>query len=181
MKQGTQNGDAKPLTLDEAYRKYATLVQSFAKKMFDKCTREEFECTVWERINRLIDEGRFEHVSSERSFIYGILRRVALEQSSSMRARCEMISLSVLSDELECPPARSQDPLEIAARRELLRAIAQYADTLDQPLPKIFLHYFLEGQNSAWIAWKLRMNPNTVRVYIHMLRRKIEDRFGGSY
>ena len=173
-----QNGAHKTLTFEEAQRKYGDLVKVYARTLFDKWNHEEFECAVWERIHKLIEEGRFEHLSSERGFVFGLLKRVALEQSTKMRAQSQMISLSELSDELECPPARAADPQDIAARRELLRAIVQFADTLDRPLPQIFQHYFLEGHNSAWISRKLHKNPNTVRVYIYMLRRQIFAKFG---
>jgi RNA polymerase sigma factor (sigma-70 family) len=181
MKREAQNGTPKSLTLEAAQQKYAPLVKRYARRLFDKWNHEEFESLVWERINKLIEDGRFAHVTSERSYIFAILRRVAWEQAAKMRAQYELISLSELSDEQECPPSRAQDPQDIAARRELLQAIVRYADTLDQPLPRIFQHYFLEGQNSAWISRKLHMNPSTVRVYIHMLRRQIDERFGASY
>lgn len=177
----THNGHARPLTFDEAYRKYNQLVTGYARKMFDKVNHEEFEALVWERINRLIDQGRFKHVNSERRFVFGILRHVAWEQSKKMRAQYDMISLSVLSDELECPPSRARNPEDIAARRDLLQHIMRFVTTLDRPLPAIFEHYFLKGHNSAWISRKLRMNPSTVRVYIHMLRRKIDEQYGDSY
>jgi RNA polymerase sigma factor (sigma-70 family) len=177
----SQIENVKPLTLEAAYQKYAPLVKSYARRLLDKWNHEEFESLVWERINKLIKDGRFAHISSERNFIFGILRKVAWEQSNKMRAQYEMISLSELSDEIECPPSRIKDAQDIAARRELLKAIVRFADTLDQPLPRIFKHYFLEGQNSAWISRKLHMNPNTVRLHIYTLRRRIDERFGDKY
>jgi RNA polymerase sigma factor (sigma-70 family) len=181
MKQEGRNGSAKTLTFEAAQQKYASLVKGYARRLFDKCNHEEFEALAWERISELIEDGRFEHVTSERNYVFGILRRVAWELANKMRAQHEMISLSVLSDEQACPPSPARDPQDIAARRELLHAIALFADTLDEPLPRIFNHYFLEGHNSAWISRKLHMNPSTVRFHIYTLRRKIDERFGASY
>lgn len=178
---GSLSDHRNQVAFDDVYHKYKLVVKGYARKAFSGVNSEEFESLVWDRINRLVDDGRFMHVSSELGYIFGVLHHVAWEQSKKLRTQCDMISLEELSAELECPPVRAQSPADVAARRELLAKITAFVPGLAHPLPVIFEHYFLEGHNSAWIARKLHMNPSTVRFHIHELRREIEARFGDSF
>ena len=162
--------------VDELYKKHYKLIGCFTRLMYDKSKREEYESNCWLRVISLAQKRKFDKVSDEceRRFLLAGFRRVYFEQLRKYKQEARTVTLGRLEKKANI---QNNNPRELAANRELVRAIVAFVNTMSHPDTKIFYYSAFEGRKSNWIGKKMKMSSGVVRVRLHRIRHKIMERF----
>jgi RNA polymerase sigma-70 factor (ECF subfamily) len=110
--------------------------------------------------------GSFEPESALKSWLFGITRRVAKDYRRSLRRRGIRVSLT--DARLE---AHSADPHAEARRKEALRMVEGFVDTLDEERRDLFVLSEIEEMPVSEIAEVLRLNPNTLYSRLKIIKQ----------
>lgn len=162
--------------VDKLYKKHYQLIGRFTHHMYDKSKREEYESNCWGRVLSLAQKRKFEKLSDEceKRFLLAVFRRVYFEQLRKYKQDARAVTLSSLE---KIANIQNNNPSDLAANRELIKAIVAFVNTMPHPYPKVFYYSAFEGRKSNWIGKKMKMSDNVVRVQLHRIRRKIMERF----
>jgi len=176
MKNETIHHEDARAQVDRLYSKHHQLIGGFTQKMYDKSRRKEFESDCWARVISLAQKRKLDKLSDEcqKRFLLAVFRRVYLEQLNKYKREARAVTLCDLEMQANI---RNNNPREIAANRELIKAIVAFVNTMPDPDPKIFFYSTFEGRKSNWIGRKMKMSSGVVRVRLHRIRRKIMERF----
>ena len=121
--------------------------------------------------------GEFRPTGSVKSWIFGIVRRVAKDFRRTDRRKGRGLELK--EEELA---AGDTNPYQTVTRKEALQIVEDFADTLDEERRAIFILAELEEMPAVEIAETLQMNMNTVysrlKVIKKNLHRFIDSRIG---
>jgi len=162
--------------VDELYKKHYRLIGCFTHQMYNTSQREEYESDCWDRMLSLAQRRKFDKLSEkcERRFLLAVFRRVYFEQLRKYKQEARAVTLWSLEKQATM---QNNNPRELAANRELVRAIVAFVNTMPPPDPKIFYYSAFEGRKSNWIGKKMKMSSGVVRVRLHRIRHKIMERF----
>jgi RNA polymerase sigma-70 factor, ECF subfamily len=108
--------------------------------------------------------------ASLRSWIFGIVRRVAKDFRRAKKRRGIMVRME--EDFLE---ADFRDPYVLATQNEALTFVLDFADTLDETWRSVFVLSELEEMSAPEIASALRINLNTVYSRQRSLKRQLSQ------
>jgi RNA polymerase sigma-70 factor (ECF subfamily) len=115
-----------------------------------------------------------------RAWIAGLVRNVARERR---RADTRRASHESAAPAASAPPA-GEDPLEAAARFELLRRVLAHVDALDEPQRTTLIRRYFDGLEPAEIAHRDGISDATVRSRIKRglgeLRARLDAENGGD-
>ncbi len=160
---------------------------------FEAIYREHFRF-VWRCVRRLGVEGasvddvvqesflvvhrrleEFEGRSSTKTWLYGIVRRVAADHRRSLRRKPahEAGSSDTDLDGMHDPSGRG--PESSVEQSEQLRLVRRLLAELDEEKREVFILTELEGMTMAEIAEALDVNPNTISSRLRAARREFEE------
>ena len=108
--------------------------------------------------------------ASLRSWIFGIVRRVAKDFRRARKRRGIMVGV-----EEDSMGSDFRDPYVLATQNEALSFVLDFADTLDETWRSVFVLSELEEMSAPEIASALRMNLNTVYSRQRSLKRQLSQ------
>ncbi len=118
---------------------------------------------------RLVD---FEARSSEKTWIYGIVRRVVADHRRTLRRK--PLDGTPDDEALDTATLPEQGPEASAERSERVRLLHRLLDRLDEPKREVFILAELEGMTLAEISEALGLNANTAASRLRAARREFE-------
>ena len=158
---------ALPLVFDEVYEACADLVwRGLISLGIQRGAVDDAFQDVFLVVHRRLAE--FEGRSSVRSWVYGIVIRVARDHRRRDRRKGGLVPLDI--DLVDYGPG----PHEELARADALRDLARVLEGLDEERREIFVLAELEQLNAADIAAALGLNVNTVYSRIRAARRDFD-------
>lgn len=113
---------------------------------------------------------------STRSWVFGIVRRVARDYRRSQKRKGVRVSLheNLMS-------GAELGPHESASRNQALKIVEEFAGTLDEQRRAIFVLSELEQMPVSEIAATLGLNPNTIYSRLKVMKRKLKDIVSESF
>jgi RNA polymerase sigma-70 factor, ECF subfamily len=118
--------------------------------------------------------GEFEGKSALRTWLFGIVLRVARNQRRSARRHAPELALAAeVDDDLPSPDTRT--PEGQAADAEAVRTLYALLDQLDEDKREVFVLADLEEMSAPEIAAALSLNVNTVYARIRAARLAFEQ------
>ena len=117
--------------------------------------------------------GSFDGRARVTSWLYRITRNASLDHR---RAKRQEQRLAEKAEWLTDPPApRLEDPLDAIELKRTMRLIRTLLKELPTAQREVFDLVVLQGLTHAEAARLLRMNPNTLRVYLLRARRRMRE------
>lgn len=110
----------------------------------------------------------YQPTASIRSWVFGIVRRVAKDFRRSVQRRGPQVSM----DEGQLG-AKTADPYVAATRNEALQLVEAFADTLDEERRMIFVLAELEQMPVTEVASTLNLNLNTVYSRLKVIKQSL--------
>jgi RNA polymerase sigma-70 factor (ECF subfamily) len=162
------SSDERELEFLNLYRKYFSFAWrnmrrlGIAVEAIDDAVQEVF-VVVYRRL-----EDRTE-LADARSWMYGIIRRVASDHRRAMRRKP-----SACSDDLELLPNGEPDPLAQTERTDALRLLYTILSELQPSKREVFILAELEQMSAPEISDALQIPLNTVYSRLRMARQELE-------
>jgi len=100
LKKVTNQKDLANQKLGYLYETYHGFVKYFSKNMFQGMTREAFEDKFWARIQKMVNDGKYEYVKDEKSYLNGIMKKVSYELLREKGKQLKTVDISLYSDSL---------------------------------------------------------------------------------
>jgi len=115
--------------------------------------------------------GEFEGRSTMRTWLFGILSRVARDyRRSRMRQNNKALAIAAEGD-----PQAGPTPADIAARREAARILEQLLEEIDEDKREVLVLVELEQMSVADVADALALNVNTAHARLRAARQAFES------
>lgn len=165
------SADGPPLDFDAVYAEHFDFVWRNLRRLGvpESCLRDatqEVFLVVHRRLGEFIPRGTM------RSWLYSILRRVALAQKRQYRLqlRSGTAPIDPLIDEFVCNPESD------AIRGQSLRLLLELLGRLDDDKRAALVSVDLEGMSVPEACVALEVNPNTLYSRLHAARRLMRER-----
>jgi RNA polymerase sigma-70 factor (ECF subfamily) len=161
------SGVAGPTTVADFYDAHLSFVWRNARRLLGSDGVDDIVQQVFLVAVRKFPE--FEHRSSPRTWLYGILRRVAADHRRANRRRG--IRDSTDMDEMA---ARDSGPLRKAERSEARHRLYELLGALDEAKRDVFIMIELEQMSAPEVAGELGVPLTTVYARLRDARREFE-------
>jgi DNA-directed RNA polymerase specialized sigma24 family protein len=138
---------------------------------------EDLADITFDRVARLLDEGREITTKDIFAFILGVARNIAREYKGKIRPG----SLDQLpSWQLPSQPTATDDEIE---NEQLFRCFDKCAARLSEMDRKLIIEYYVGDksvkiENRRGLAQSLRISPNALRIRAHRIREELESCVG---
>lgn len=153
------------VSFEELYRaEFAFVWRSLLRLGADRNALDDLVQEVFLVVHRKLDA--FEGRSSTRTWLYGILRRVAADHR---RTRRRKTAAATSPDDVDRMGAR--DPGAAEARMEAADLVDVLLEELDDDKREVLVLAELEGMTMAEIAEAIDVNPNTVSARLRAARK----------
>jgi RNA polymerase sigma-70 factor (ECF subfamily) len=119
--------------------------------------------------------GDFEGRSTIRTWLFGILARVAMDHRRSHARQAQ----KAVAFAAEAEPDAAPTPADLVGRREAARILEQFLDEMDNEKREIFVLVELEQMSVADAAEALSLNVNTAHARLRVARTQFEDAVAG--
>ena len=170
-----RDGAEPELSFDGLYDEHFGFVwRSLRRLGVDPSALDDAVQDVFVVVHRRLAE--FEGRSSPRTWLFGILLRVARDhRRSARRKRNHGLLPAGDVDTAEVADPTSPTPLESAARAEAVRMVYAILDSLDDDKREVLVMGDLEQMSVPEIAEALGANPNTVYSRLRAARAEVEQ------
>jgi RNA polymerase sigma-70 factor (ECF subfamily) len=165
----TPEVSASETSYDALYREHFAFVWRNVRRLgVPEASADDAVQDVFVVVHRRLAE--FEGRSSLRTWLFGILARVARDHRRS-RARQDAKAVALAAVEVEAGPT----PADLAARREAARILEQVLEQIDEEKREIFVLVELEQMTVAEVADALELNVNTAHARLRAARQQFES------
>lgn len=156
---------------EDLYREHFAFVWRTVRRLgTDAAFVEDVAQEVFVVVHRRL--GEFEGRSTAKTWLYGIVRRVAADHRRTLRRK--PLTAGGGGDEPEAPTAPDEGPDASAERAERVRLLHRLLAGLDEAKREVFILSELEGLTLAEISEALSVNQNTVASRLRAARREFE-------
>jgi RNA polymerase sigma-70 factor (ECF subfamily) len=119
--------------------------------------------------------GDFQGRSSAKTWLYGIVRRVAADHRRTLRRKPGLdAAAAAAQSDPDAMTSGEQSPQASAEQAERVRLLHRLLGELDDDKREVFVLSELEGLTMAEIAEALDVNPNTISSRLRAARREFE-------
>jgi RNA polymerase sigma-70 factor (ECF subfamily) len=118
--------------------------------------------------------GEFQARSSIRTWLFGILLKVAKDQRRGERRRLAREQVSVEIASIESEPLASS-PADALAKKQAAAIVAHLLESLDDDKRAIFVSVELEQMSVAEAAEAMGINPNTAHARLRAARQLFQQ------
>jgi len=108
------------------------------------------------------------------AYVCRITRNLAVKRYENLSAKKRQSQYDVAYEELENCLYTTNDPAVICEKKELIRLIEVFLDSLKQEDRVIFIRRYWFADSVLEIASRMRMTPNNVSVRLARTRKKLQ-------